>query len=79
MLVTEKKNMWNQWNGIKPICSVVLTAATGDDNKTWARYTPSGRIELSIDNPDAYDAFEIGKAYFVDFTEAPMKEADEKK
>ena len=66
-------------HGAKPTTAVVLTAVTDDANKTWARYTPRGKIELSIDNPDAYDQFELGGTYFVDFSVAPAKEADESK
>lgn len=76
MKVVERKNQL--WYGqSKPITVVVLTAVTDEANKTWAKYTPSGKLELSIDNPDAYDALELGKCYFVDFSEAPEKEADE--
>ena len=77
MKVVERKNqMW--YGSEKPTVAVVLTAVTDDANKTWARFTPSGKIELTIDNPEAYDQLELGKTYFVDFTEA-LKEADEQK
>jgi hypothetical protein len=77
MKVVERKNMmW--YSADRPTTAVVLTAVTDDANKTWAKYTPSGKIELSIDNPDAYEAFVLGKTYFIDFSEAPAKEADEK-
>jgi hypothetical protein len=56
---------------------VLLRAVTDEANKTWAKYTPSGQVELWIDNPDARNAFEIDKHYFVDFTEAPAAEAAE--
>ena len=78
MKVVERKDqMW--YSAEKPITAVVLAAVTGEANKTWAKYTPSGKIELSIDNPDAYAYFEIGKTYFVDFNAAAAKEADEQK
>ena len=78
MKVVERKNqMWNLAD--KPVTTVVLSAVSGEENKTWAKYTPSGKIELLIDNPDAYDQFELGRTYFVDFSKAPAKEADETK
>lgn len=78
MKVVERKNqMW--YSAEKPITAVVLNPVTDDANKTWAKYTPGGKIELTIDNPDAYDYFELGKTYFVDFIEAPAKEAEETK
>jgi len=39
-------------------------------NKTFYRYTPSGKIELSNLNDVAADQFEVGKEYYVDFTKA---------
>lgn len=77
MIVTEKKNMMSQWGDKRPTCSVKLSAVQGEENKTWAKYTPSGSIELQIDNPNAYEAFVLGQTYFVDFRPAPEKEADE--
>lgn len=47
---------------------VVLNAATtGDENKEWSQYTPSGTIEMHITNPDA--EFEFGY-YYLTFTKA---------
>jgi hypothetical protein len=34
----------------------------------YSRATPSGRIEMQIDNPPAAVQFEQGKAFYVDFT-----------
>jgi hypothetical protein len=42
----------------------------GADNEIWSKYTPSGKIEMTITNPGAIDLFEPGKAYFVDFNPA---------
>lgn len=50
--------------------SVELWPAYGEENKSWARATPSGKIEMGIDNPEAAVQFEPGKHYFVDFTPA---------
>lgn len=78
MKVVERKNqVW--YSSDKPTTAVVLTPVSGDENKTWAKYTPGGKIELTIDNPQAYDYFELGKTYFVDFSDAPEAEADEQK
>jgi len=51
---------------------VKLQAVTGgsDENKQWSKYTPSGSLHLTIDNPGAQEFFEPGKEYFVDVTEA---------
>ncbi|MEL6259274.1 MAG: hypothetical protein AAFQ67_09475 [Pseudomonadota bacterium] len=41
-----------------------------EDNATWSKYTPGGEISLWITNPAAIEAFELGRAYFIDFTPA---------
>lgn len=56
---------------------VKLAAVTDPANKTWAAYTPSGSIELTINNPDAFAQFKVGETFFVDFTAAPASEAEE--
>jgi hypothetical protein len=38
-----------------------------DENKEFWKYTPSGKIEMQIDNPAAFGKFEVGKEYYVDF------------
>lgn len=42
----------------------------GPENETWSKYTPSGRVEMCITNPDAVNSFEQGKRYYVDFSPA---------
>jgi hypothetical protein len=39
-----------------------------DENKNFYRLTPGGSISLSTINARAYDEFEVGKSYFVDFS-----------
>ncbi len=41
-----------------------------DENKEFYQYTPSGKIELGTVNEEAAKQFDIGKEYYVDFTEA---------
>ncbi len=59
----------------QPTTVVRLSAVMDEGNKSWAKYTPGGTIEMNVDNPAAFDAFELGKFYFVDFTIAPAREA----
>lgn len=40
------------------------------ENSRFWDYSPSGEIRLGTVNPDAWQAFEIGKEYYVDFTPA---------
>jgi hypothetical protein len=58
---------------------VELAPVSDGANKTWSKYTPSGSISMTIDNPDAVGQFKIGGTYFVDFSPAPENEADESK
>jgi hypothetical protein len=56
---------------------VTLQPVCDDHNKTWSKWTPCGDIKMTINNPEAFDKFVPGECYFVDFTPAPAKEADE--
>lgn len=52
---------------------VKLQPVYGDaspENKAFFEATPSGEITMHIKNQVAADAFELGKAYYVDFTPA---------
>jgi hypothetical protein len=40
------------------------------ENQRFHKYTPSGRLEITIDNPSAAEYFQLGKQYYLDFTEA---------
>jgi hypothetical protein len=42
-----------------------------EEGKRFAKATPSGTIQLFIDNPPAEDYLTLGKLFHVDFTEAP--------
>lgn len=81
MVVTEVTEVFNQWGQEPGLDSrrVKLTAANGPTNKTWAKYTPSGMFELTINNPAAFGQFKPGEAFFVDFSPAPLNEAEEAK
>lgn len=36
------------------------------EDRRFAKATPSGRLEMVIDNPAAQSAFEVGKDYYFD-------------
>lgn len=42
--------------------------STIPEDQKYAKATPSGRIEMTIDNPPASDYLAIGKTFYVDFT-----------
>lgn len=39
-------------------------------NFEWSKYTPSGYIELTVSNPDAFGKFEVGSEYLLTFEPA---------
>lgn len=42
-----------------------------EENKAFAHYTPSGRLEMYIDNgTEAANLFEPGEEYFLEFSKA---------
>lgn len=53
---------------------VTLYAVTGgsEENKTWAKYTPSAKMEMTIDNPSAMGLLSSGHEFYVDFTPVPV-------
>ena len=62
------------WAGAE---EVVFAPVTGNEtfgpngeseNNTYARYTPSGEIKLSITNPNLHGQFTPGQEFYVDFT-----------
>ena len=47
---------------MSPVCG------DSEENKTFWKWTPSGRIEFQCINDAAVEQFEVGKEYYVDFT-----------
>ena len=38
-----------------------------DENNTYARWTPCGRLELTIENPSLVGKIAVGDTFYVDF------------
>lgn len=51
---------------------VALSPVIGgsDENKSFSLYTPSGKIEMHINNPEACGFFIPGEEYYVEFKKA---------
>jgi hypothetical protein len=65
-----------------PAKEVTLTPQydpTIEEDRRFANTTPSGTIQLYIDNPPAADQLALGKFFYVDFTEVPAAVVDESK
>lgn len=45
------------------------TDGKSEDN-SFARYTPTGSLEISCTNPDLFGKFNPGECYYLDFTKA---------
>jgi len=41
-----------------------------EENKRFHKYTPSGQLSMTVDNPPAQEFFELGKSYYLDFSKA---------
>ena len=39
-----------------------------DENNTFAKFTPSATLKMSITNPDLIGQFSAGQEFYVDFT-----------
>lgn len=45
------------------------------EDRRFQKATPTGVIEMQIDNPMALGQFKVGESYYVDFTNAPKQGA----
>jgi hypothetical protein len=69
MSVQAKFRCVSKTTHIGDVTEVRLDACTsGEGNKSWSQYTPSGEMRLSITNPGAHEKFVPGKEYFITFT-----------
>lgn len=41
-----------------------------DENNTFAKWTPTATVTMTVNNPALHGKFEIGQTYYVDFTPA---------
>ena len=41
-----------------------------DENNTFARWTPSADLSMTISNPALFESFSVGDEFYVDFTKA---------
>jgi hypothetical protein len=60
-----KKGGYEQGNG--------PTAGLDEDN-TFAKFSPSGRFELTVNNPALVGTLNPGEQYYVDFTPVPVEQ-----
>lgn len=41
-----------------------------DENNTYAKFSPSGSLQLTVVNPVLLGKFSVGEEYYLDFTKA---------
>jgi hypothetical protein len=42
----------------------------GDENNSYARWTPSANLTMLVNNPDLVGQFNVNEEYYLDFTKA---------
>ena len=53
-----------------PVSKTGLYPADGtDEDNTYARWSPSGNLSLTIANPNLWGKFKHGQKFYLDFTE----------
>jgi hypothetical protein len=57
-------------SGGRKIKMAAVTADGVPEHERFHRWTPSGTLEMWVDNPSAMDAFVQGKFMYLDFTTA---------
>ncbi len=57
-------------DGAESIEAHATSGRTGTANAQWAKMTPSGKLTMHINNPDAHGKIKPGKHYFLDISEA---------
>lgn len=53
-----------------PVCSSPFAADGSSEDNTYALYSPSGMLELTITNPALCGKIKQGDTFYVDFTPA---------
>lgn len=60
------------WGGTQLVFYPNYDTSIPEDQR-FAKASPSGRFEITVDNPAALEQFELGAHYYVDFTPAPKE------
>ena len=53
---------------------IELTAVYGGTNEAWSKWTPSGQLRMTINNPNTQGKITPEKCYYIDLIEAPEKD-----
>lgn len=72
MQVTQVTDFGNNYQAVEmmPVCGNKPYGPNGEnEDNTFARYTPSGKLQLTINNPDLLGKIKPGMKFYLDFTE----------
>ncbi len=62
----------NDYGGYRQVfLSPVYSSDKTSPNYSWSQATPSGKLEMTITNPGAYEQFAVGKTFFMTFEQVP--------
>lgn len=51
--------------------STVYLADGSDEDNTYAKFSPSGELKLTVANPSLFGKFSPGDVFYLDFTPVP--------
>lgn len=57
-------------NEADSVATIEMQPVYGEGNEDWSKYTPSGKLEMTVTNPAAIDQFELGGEYLLTFERA---------
>jgi len=55
------------WDPAQWIITFRATNKSDGDNMDWSKWTPTGSISMTVTNPEAVAAFEVGSFYRLSF------------
>lgn len=53
---------------LSAVCKASYDEKGLDENNTFAKFTPSANLSMTINNPALHGKFEVGQDFYVDFT-----------
>jgi len=67
--VLQEKHQFAHAEGEQLVFTPVRCSSIPEDAQ-FHKYTPSGKLEMFVTNPNVLAKMELGKSYYVDFTPA---------
>lgn len=55
---------------LNAVCASSYDNTGLDEDNTYARFSPSAELIITITNPALFDKFVVGEKYYLDFTKA---------